>query len=606
MKSFWRILALILLLLMTILLALPVQAAADPSQYPDYTKTGMSFSAADQYRQSFPMDATPNTISAWINLPASLADDTPAGVIFGNYDSYPAISLEIAKSGHPKLLWQQDEKNATEILFDKIDLRIGKWVHLSVTRNPAAGVFTCYINGEQKQQITLTGTPDIIPAGACRVGGDYRPGNTNYFKGEIAGIAVYPTARTASEITSKDMKIPDVKAALCIYMLNNKTDGLQDRSMKRNHLAAQTMFYDYTPKTGKYTIAVIPDTQYIIQSYPTLMPKVADFVLARSETDDIKFIIHVGDVVNNITDKEWSLAKSELDRFDGKIPYSLAPGNHDYVTSGNVRNTQMFNQYFPIDHFKANGAYGGAYDETSSDNLYFCFEAIGLKYMVMSLEFGPREDVVRWANEVIAAHPEHNVIVATHAYLNKNAQHIKPGDQYVPSSYSFLGGDCNNGDQLWSKLISKHPNIVLVLSGHINTENIVWRENKGEAGNSVIELLCDVQDLDNLYGGFGGVMFMTFSDGGQTVDISFASAIKNKYFKESNQFQIKLNVIGTPDPETTPEPESEPEPPAETTAEPGIKKPDGKQSCKSSAGFGVFAIIGFAAIVVTKTKGKKA
>ena len=118
------------------------------------------------------MDATPNTISAWINLPESLADDTPAGVIFGNYDSYPAISLEIAKSGHPKLLWQQDEKNATEILFDKIDLRIGKWVHLSVTRNPAAGVFTCYINGEQKQQITLTGTPDIIPAGACRVGGD--------------------------------------------------------------------------------------------------------------------------------------------------------------------------------------------------------------------------------------------------------------------------------------------------------------------------------------------------------------------------------------------------------------------------------------------------
>ena len=95
----------------------------------------------------------------------------------------------------------------------------------------------------------------------------------------------------------------------------------------------------------------------------------------------------------------------------------------------------------------------------------------------------------------------------------------------------------------------------MVLSGHINTENIVWRENKGEAGNSVIELLCDVQDLDNLYGGFGGVMFMTFSDGGQTVDISFASAIKNKYFKESNQFQIKLNVIGTPDPETTPEPE---------------------------------------------------
>ena len=132
MKSFWRILALILLLLMTILLALPVQAAADPSQYPDYTKTGML--QPTNTGNPFPWTRLPTPFRPGLTCRQAL----PTTRLQGDFRQLRLISchsLEIAKVD-TKLLWQQDEKNATEILFDKIDLRIGKWVHLSVTRNP--------------------------------------------------------------------------------------------------------------------------------------------------------------------------------------------------------------------------------------------------------------------------------------------------------------------------------------------------------------------------------------------------------------------------------------------------------------------------------------
>ena len=66
------------------------------------------------------------------------------------------------------------------------------------------------------------------------------------------------------------------------------------------------------------------------------------------------------------------------------------------------------------------------------------------------------------------------------------------------------------------------------------------------------------------------VMFMTFSDGGQTVDISFARPSRTNTSKSQTSSRL-LNVIGTPDPDH-PEPEAT-RAPAETTAEPGIKSP---------------------------------
>ena len=37
---------------------------------------------------------------------------------------------------------------------------------------------------------------------------------------------------------------------------------------------------------------------------------------------------------------------------------------------------------------------------------------------MLNLELWPRHPVISWAREVIAAHPNHNVIIVTHSYLN--------------------------------------------------------------------------------------------------------------------------------------------------------------------------------------------
>ncbi len=592
--------ALFLALIMVIALCLPTTAAVDPSTFPDYTKTGISFTAADQIQTSWALTAVPNTIEAWIKLPANLPDDTPGGVIFGNGggDKCPVVSLEIGLRGNPVLVWTSEATHGISVCFGSVDLRIGKWVHLAVTRDPASGNLTCYVNGEAKETVQSPNNVDIIPDSVPHIGGDYTPENSKYFRGEISNLVVYPTARTADNITSKDMKTPDIKTALCFYMLNNKTDGLQDRSMSKNHAGNGKMFFDYNPEPGTFSIAVIPDTQIVNDNYATLLPMIADWILERREIDNIKFVAHLGDITNTNSAKAWETAKATYSRFDGVIPYSLAPGNHDYVTSGTVRDTTLFNQYFPIDVFKENGVYGGAYDETKSENVYFCFEVYGIKYLIMSLELGPRNDVLRWANEVCAAHPDYNVIVFTHAYMNNKCEHITVGDQYVPTSYSFIASDCNNGDTMWDKFVSKQPNITMVVSGHINTANILKREIKGDAGNTIVEVLCDIQDLDTSYGGVGAVMMLTFSNGGKTADVSFYSTIKEKYFKETNQFEMNLSIIGT---EVLPE-TAAPETMAIATEAPETTEPvKVKRGCGSVIGF--YTII--TAIAAFSTAGRK-
>ena len=48
-----------------------------------------------------------------------------------------------------------------------------------------------------------------------------------------------------------------------------------------------------------------------------------------------------------------------------------------------------------------------------------------MKFLIVSLECKPRDEVLNWANEVVAKHPEHRVITHTHAYMKANGRRIE-------------------------------------------------------------------------------------------------------------------------------------------------------------------------------------
>ena len=289
--------------------------------------------------------------------------------------------------------------------------------------------------------------------------------------------------------------------------------------------------YNYTTTPGDFSIAVIPDIQELTAAYPQKLNTVMQWMVDNKQKENLQFVIDVGDVTWNghtKNEKEFQTAAAAFKILqEAGIDYSVAYGNHDY-THGAPRDSAMFNQYFPLSTFSSFGSYGGTMTEGKSDNTYYCFEAQNIPFMIVSLEFDPQAETVAWANQVIAAHPNHNVIIVTHNYMNN-----------VYGQYSYTG------DTLWPNLASKHKNIRMVICGHdcLTTDpgSLSYRVDKGEQGNTVHQLMVNSQDIDGARGGVGLLLMMRFRDGGKTIDFNYFSPVNdNLAYKTQNQFSVSI------------------------------------------------------------------
>ena len=42
-----------------------------------------------------------------------------------------------------------------------------------------------------------------------------------------------------------------------------------------------------------------------------------------------------------------------------------------------------------------------------------------MKFLILTLEFKPRDETLAWANRIVAEHPDYRTIVVTHGYLTR-------------------------------------------------------------------------------------------------------------------------------------------------------------------------------------------
>lgn len=230
----------------------------------------------------------------------------------------------------------------------------------------------------------------------------------------------------------------------------------------------------------------------------------------------------------------------EIRKLRGKVPYSLVRGNHDGSLSFNLNfgeNSPYSEEW--VDRYNLPG-------QDDYTNTIHKFSAGNLDYMVVTLDYGASDSVLEWANEVIAAHPNHNVIISTHAYLHRDGTTIDQDDEVPPATT----GGYNNGDDIWEKLVSKHKNIVLVLSGHIDCESVVMVQETGNNGNTVTQMLIDPQEIDRKEGGLGLVAMLYFSEDGKTVDVQWYSTVREQFFMSDSQFRFTIDTVAkavTPD-----------------------------------------------------------
>ena len=116
---------------------------------------------------------------------------------------------------------------------------------------------------------------------------------------------------------------------------------------------------------------------------------------------------------------------------------------------------------------------------------------------------------------------------------------------------------------MWDKLIKKHENIVLVLSGHDPNSQITMVQTPGEKGNIVTQMLIDGQTVDLKEGSSGFVTTFYFSEDGRDVTVEHYAVLKQKYFLTENQFSFTLDLVEpTEEPvvETQPQQTGDPQP----------------------------------------------
>ena len=528
-----RYLSLILSILLVLLIPHTASAEAD--------SRGATFEAETVYKTVKKLEETPNTFEAFVRFPKNMNTSDRGGIILGNCcGGNPCINFEIHYNGNPRLYWVEADGKVHDWTFKSVNVYTGEWEHIAIVRDSVSRKAHCYVNGVLKQTITTKANPDITPGAPLVLGGDYRENNSQYFKGEISSIAVYSNVRNISEI-KKDMLSPGKDSLISLYDFNS-TDYdsvIPDLSQNGYDVKNTATWVKEKEEVKDYAFSfmVIGDTQIVAEKYPAHFSKIYDYVIDNIEKKKVEFVFGLGDITNQSTPAEWDVTTENIFRMDGKVNYSVVRGNHDKVTH--------FLTAFPLSKYQS--SLGGTY-KTSMLNTWQELIVGDIKYLIFTLDFGAADDVLSWASEVIEEHPEHNVIITTHAYLFRDGTTLDANDVCPPTD---LGPTYNNGDHMWNKLIRKHKNIVLVLSGHDPCNQIIMSQAKGDHGNTVTQMLIDGQGVDSSLGGVGLVATLYFSEDGRNVTIDYYSTIKEKYFMYENQFSFTLDLLPTSHRETT-------------------------------------------------------
>ncbi len=283
-----------------------------------------------------------------------------------------------------------------------------------------------------------------------------------------------------------------------------------------------------------FTLVALPDTQYYTHEIGgatrDMFTAQTQWIVNRKYDSNIVFVLHEGDITDDNNAPEWTNALTSMSLLDGVVPYAMTVGNHDGLNQSQSQ-TALFNQFFPLGKFQNLPTFGGVFESNRMDNCYHFFSVGGVDWLLLSLEFGPRDSVLAWANQVVTNYPNRRVIVLTHAYLYPDNTLLgsSTNQSAVPTGY----GRMNNGTDIWEKFVRHHANIGFVLCGHLgDTGRLV---SAGDYGNQVFQMMADYQ-FDALGGGAYLRIVQFFPDQDKMSVKTYSPYLDNWLTDTNNQF----------------------------------------------------------------------
>lgn len=304
--------------------------------------------------------------------------------------------------------------------------------------------------------------------------------------------------------------------------------------------------YDQPQLTkGSEIMVIIPDTQFYV-THKKYRRNLNQIIGRINEINSlgykVKLVLQVGDITDRNTEDEWGFAKNAFSELNEGIEYILAVGNHDYGDEGKTNNRETyFNDYI---NYENNKYYVESFEENKYENSYFEINIAGNLFNVFSLEFGPRDKVVAWADSIAQINKNKLGILLTHAYLAPDlerydyasfgsTQSLSP-HVWSRSNPEFGLGNVNDGQQLWDKLVSKN-NFKFVVCGHRSkTGKLI---SKNENNQDVIQMIFAEHRMPAAIEGW--IQFLEFHDDNKSVTVRTYSAIHNSWLIDlSHQYKF--------------------------------------------------------------------
>lgn len=245
-------------------------------------------------------------------------------------------------------------------------------------------------------------------------------------------------------------------------------------------------------------------------------------------------------MLNQTSREMWENISRSFGRLDGVVPYFIAPGNHDYGFKKSEDGRTRYPEYFPFERNRCwrdiiVSSYPGRDGSITIENAaYVINDANWGDLMIITSEFQPRDEVLQWALDLCNLHKDKRVIFITHSLLvEKSAEYTGVGYKIRPA---------NGGQDIWDKLLSKAPNIVLAICGHTGkpaegtfkgapddwTLSCAYREDANGSGRKVSQMMFNVQVLGGGWEGNGGdgwLRILEFCPDGKTVKVKTYSPL---------------------------------------------------------------------------------
>lgn len=276
--------------------------------------------------------------------------------------------------------------------------------------------------------------------------------------------------------------------------------------------------------SDSWTLILLPDTQTYMKfgRNQGVFELMTGWIEENIENLNIKMVLCTGDLVEQnellVTDNingnkpsrdQWQTISKAFNKLDGKVPYILAAGNHDFGYKNIENRKSNYNAYFPAHkniltnkHLKE-VTYNIDGVPTLENSALEFISPHNRKFIFLNLEFAPRNAVIEWAQSVTTKkeYSDHTVVVLTHSYLNAKNEHIEK------ENYPITDG--NYGKAIWEKLVEPSKNIQMVFSGHIGAANdfkahVGYKVDKNYAGKKVNQITFNAQALGGGWHGNGG------------------------------------------------------------------------------------------------------